>query len=177
MSDYTADDLKEAILDSSGKVHWQETDTYNWDAFLAAEEKWTEEQLIVQRKRYEWDLDKTHAPKYGDFAYPEPVVVDHANSPEEDEFSYDSFLGVLSKDDPIRIDGFGEAYLVDTFGGEGEGSSYWFVFKLLSSPSGVNQITRYFKVDGYYASYDGGYYDELYEVFPKQVQVTEWTQG
>lgn len=53
------------------------------------------------------------------------------------------------------------------YGGEGRGEAYWMV---ISVSDGVT--TRYFRKDGYYASYDGGYLDgDTYEVTPRSRQV------
>lgn len=60
----------------------------------------------------------------------------------------------------------------DEYGGEGQGDEYWYVFSVSDG-----KTKRHIKVDGWYASYDGGWYDEWYEVFPKQKTVTVWTQG
>jgi hypothetical protein len=51
-----------------------------------------------------------------------------------------------------------------SFGGEGEGDQYWMVISVSDGTT-----TRYFRRDGWYASYDGGYLDgETYEVSPKE---------
>ena len=55
----------------------------------------------------------------------------------------------------VAIPGIGQAVAVDRFGGEGEGDDYWFVFKV-TEPNGNERI---FKRNGWYASYDGGYYE------------------
>lgn len=58
--------------------------------------------------------------------------------------------------------------VVDSYGGEGEGDRYWMVISLSDGLT-----TRYFRRDGWYASYDGGYLDgETYEVKPKTKQIT-----
>jgi hypothetical protein len=54
------------------------------------------------------------------------------------------------------------------FGGEGEGEQYWVVVSLSDG-----NTTRYFRKDGWYASYDGGYLDgETYEVTPREKTIT-----
>lgn len=60
----------------------------------------------------------------------------------------------------------------DSYGGEGMGDEYWYVFGVRHPEHGE----RFFKVPGYYASYDGGYYEfeDVREVQPVQVMVTEW---
>ncbi len=52
--------------------------------------------------------------------------------------------------------------LEKSYGGEGQGNAYWMVISL---SDGIT--TRYFRKDGWYASYDGGHLDgETYEVNP-----------
>lgn len=58
--------------------------------------------------------------------------------------------------------------VVKSFGGEGEGDQYWMVISISDG-----ETTRYFRKDGWYASYDGGYLDgETYEVTPQERLVT-----
>jgi hypothetical protein len=53
-------------------------------------------------------------------------------------------------------------------GGEGQGDQYWVV---ISISDGLT--TRYFRRDGWYASYDGGYLDtDTFEVKPAEKVVT-----
>jgi hypothetical protein len=55
------------------------------------------------------------------------------------------------------------------FGGEGEGDSRWIVIKAVSD-DGTEQ---FFRMDGYYASYDGSTWDgEFYEVRPREKTIT-----
>jgi hypothetical protein len=57
---------------------------------------------------------------------------------------------------------------VENFGGEGKGDSRWVVFSFADATG-----TKYFRKDGYYASYDGSTWDgEFREVTPRQRQVT-----
>ncbi len=57
---------------------------------------------------------------------------------------------------------------VDDHGGEGEGDKYWVVVSISDG-----KTTRYFRKDGWYASYDGGYLDgETTEVTPQSRMVT-----
>lgn len=66
------------------------------------------------------------------------------------------------------IPGVGVIEVVEDEGGEGQGDEYWFVLKITDGES-----VRFFRMDGYYASYDGGYYDgELKEVHPVERVVT-----
>jgi hypothetical protein len=61
----------------------------------------------------------------------------------------------------------GPAYKVAEYGGEGQGDDLWVVFQVGD---------QFFKVEGYYSSWDGGRYDDPtpYEVEPVQVTVTEY---
>lgn len=63
----------------------------------------------------------------------------------------------------------GRAKLVADFGGEGQGEELWVVFSL------GDQL---FRVDGYYASWDGSNWDgaEPYEVEPVPVVVTQYNR-
>lgn len=64
----------------------------------------------------------------------------------------------------FEVPGLPTIRYIDSYGGEGQGDDYWVVFKCGE---------QYFRVDGWYASYDGGELDgELYEVFPRQVTST-----
>lgn len=61
----------------------------------------------------------------------------------------------------------GPAYLVEDFGGEGQGEERWVVFSV------GDQL---FKVEGYYASWDGTTWDDPtpFEVKPKDVVVVRY---
>ena len=64
------------------------------------------------------------------------------------------------------------AEVVTSYGGEGDGDQYWMVISITDSIT-----TRFFRKDGWYASYDGGYLDgETYEVQPKEKLVTFYEQ-
>jgi hypothetical protein len=104
-------------------------------------------------------------PKIEDFKYDAPKVEKHTVVVE----GYYHLHELLEETgDEGILTPFGMLYFVDSYGGEGEGDQYWYVFKV------AGPVNRFFKVDGYYQSYSGGEYDNLYEVFPKQVQVTQW---
>ncbi|ANA86355.1 hypothetical protein BH762_gp012 [Gordonia phage OneUp] len=69
----------------------------------------------------------------------------------------------------LKIPGIGLATLERTHGGEGEGDQYWFVFKITDDDGNV----RYFRREGWYASYDGGHYDgPTVEVRPAEKVIT-----
>jgi len=60
------------------------------------------------------------------------------------------------------------AKVVSEYGGEGKGDQYWMVVSLSDG-----ETTRYFRKDGWYASYDGGSLDgDTYEVKPAERLVT-----
>lgn len=64
------------------------------------------------------------------------------------------------------LDGF-TAKRVAEYGGEGEGDQYWVVISLSDG-----EVTRYFRKDGWYASYDGGELDgDTSEVRPAEKTV------
>lgn len=65
------------------------------------------------------------------------------------------FEDLAWKDKVLDLPSIGQARYVDNFGGEGEGDQYWFVF----SVTDADGETRFFRRDGYYASFYGGYYD------------------
>ena len=68
--------------------------------------------------------------------------------------------------------GFGWLYEVEECygGGEGDGETYWIVFSLTNGAS-----KTYWQVDGYYASYDGGYLDgDPFQVVKKEVMKEIW---
>ena len=66
------------------------------------------------------------------------------------------------------FDGFTLVHIETHGGGEGSGEEYWMVFAV---QVGGNNIA-YFKWSGYYASYDGGYLTDLYEVIPVEKTIT-----
>ncbi len=68
------------------------------------------------------------------------------------------------KKNTVEVPGLPTLKYVDSYGGEGQGDAYWVVFSV---------DNQFFRIDGWYASYDGGELDgELYEVFPEEVTKT-----
>lgn len=57
----------------------------------------------------------------------------------------------------------------DSYGGEGEGETYWSVYKFTK---GIESV--YVEFNGSYQSYDGSTFDEWYFVEPKVVLVTQF---
>lgn len=58
---------------------------------------------------------------------------------------------------------------IDSYGGEGQGNDYWMVLEIEFSDR-----VKCFELSGYYASYDGGYYEDIKEVKPVDKVVTVW---
>lgn len=68
------------------------------------------------------------------------------------------------------VEGLGKVVKVDDYGGEGQGDEYWVVFSVTKG-----DVTRHFRMDGWYQSYNGGEFDgDLKEVRPKQKTITVW---
>lgn len=113
---------------------------------------------------------KFHYPAvtYGNDTYPErwDSIVDR-------DADWDTFRET-GESHPEEVEGLGTVFTVHEWGGEGEGDSYGFVLKVLApSDVALPPIVRYFEMSGYWASYDGGYYDgELKEVKPVVREVT-----
>jgi hypothetical protein len=61
----------------------------------------------------------------------------------------------------------------DSYGGEGQGDQYWRILKVVNTDTNE---TKYWQHDGYYASYDGGHYENIFEVKPVQETITVWKQ-
>jgi hypothetical protein len=96
---------------------------------------------------------------------------------EPTEENMKSLLNREGKYDPVPSDlkyGYGpfeiNGYILSTeaeYGGEGQGEDYWVVVRVEK-----DGISTYWKYDGWYASYDGGYLENVYKVEPKQKMVT-----
>lgn len=70
----------------------------------------------------------------------------------------------------LEIAGLGTVSHIESFGGEGQGDQYWMVFKITDG-----DVSRTFKRDGWYASYDGGYLEgPTTEVKAVQKTITVW---
>lgn len=57
---------------------------------------------------------------------------------------------------PFELDGYEIGVAADVGGGEGDGEERYVVFKIFNGTE-----TRYFRYDGYYASWDGSTFDDL----------------
>lgn len=94
------------------------------------------------------------------------VELIYALKKEGVEYNYDG--------DYSRTDlGHGWEYKCEElFGGcEGSGEEHWIVFSLKKN----NELIGYWKIEGYYASYDGAYLDgDLYKVVQREKLVLVW---
>jgi len=78
------------------------------------------------------------------------------------------------EDEPVSIDGY-DVCTVHQFGGEGKGDEYFYVLKV--SYDGKDK--GFVKIPGSWASYQGSelYLDDMYEVIPKEVTVTQYVKA
>ena len=97
-------------------------------------------------------------------------TVDEENQAIQGEGGEDVFA--LDSNDDLVIDG-ALVKVVDSYGGEGQGSDFWVVVSVEKE----GEVTRYVKNSGWYASYDGGYFDSTKgtEVFPFKKVSTSWS--
>mgnify|MGYP003640833800 CR=1 FL=1 len=58
---------------------------------------------------------------------------------------------------------------MDSYGGEDCGSEYWCVWEFTRG----DEVAR-FKFEGWYASYDGATFEQVFEVNPVQKTITVW---
>lgn len=140
---------------------------YDWNAYYTATRDW-ERKVTAEGKDY-WAIEQPEdlTPENYKYDPPKEETEEIHLADGLSEFAY-----TLQNYKMVTVPGFGTFEHVDSYGGEGEGESYWEVFKFTSEDGSEE---GYFKLDGYYQSYDGGYYDELYQVYPKQVEVTQWS--
>lgn len=63
---------------------------------------------------------------------------------------------------------------VECYGGEGQGDEYWVVISVTDKDTSE---TKFIRNNGWYASYDGGYFDDFigFQVYPQIVKITEWS--
>lgn len=64
---------------------------------------------------------------------------------------------------------------VENYGGEGQGDEYWVVISVTDIDTGE---TKFIRNNGWYASYDGGYFDDNFgfQVYPQTVMTTDWSR-
>ncbi|WPH57741.1 hypothetical protein [Mycobacterium phage WXIN] len=74
----------------------------------------------------------------------------------------------------VSLDGIGYAELIDQFGGEGKGDDYWFVIKVTDEAG----EERFFRRNGYYASFHGSDLDgPTDEVKQQEKVITVWVKA
>lgn len=98
---------------------------------------------------------------------------------KEEDFDYDvwsEFYEALSTKEwsekyDVKVPALasGPAYLVEDFGGEGQGDQRYVIFSIGD---------QFFKVEGSYSSWDGDYWEDVepFEVFPQEVTVTQYSR-
>ena len=112
----------------------------------------------------------------------ERAVSDGINALEHDEIVNSLFYEELSMeglkkypDDFAELAKFAASLdltdfkMVDSYGGEGQGDTYYKVFKFESGDK-----VAHIKFDGYYSSYEGSEYQQAFLVEPKEVTVIEY---
>ena len=112
----------------------------------------------------------------------ERAVLDGINALERDEIVNTFFYEALSMEglkkypeDFAEISKFAASLdltdfkMVDSYGGEGQGDTYYKVFKFESGDKAAH-----IKFDGYYSSYEGSEYRQAFLVEPKEVTVIEY---
>jgi hypothetical protein len=174
-------ELINELVEGEQEVVTRDTWHYDYDALEAARVQFREGHHYMPY--YEISLRDGY-PSLDAFRYPEPKVIEKNETID----GWYELIEALENAGDLGVDapGIGKMILVEQYGGEGRGDEYWFVFKVgpLLTPDESDDVSkgrafepefRYFKVDGYYQSYSGGDYDEVYEVFPKQVVRTEWS--
>lgn len=85
----------------------------------------------------------------------------------DENISYDAAM----KEDSLQIFKNNNIFfsLEDSYGGEGQGDSYWSVYKFVNTEN--NEDVVYVKFDGWYASYSGSEFSRMYFVEPKEETV------
>lgn len=112
----------------------------------------------------------------------ERAVLDGINALERDEIVNTFFYEALSMEglnkypeDFAEIAKFAASLdltdfkMADSYGGEGQGDTYYKVFKFESGDK-----VAHIKFDGYYSSYEGSEYRQAFLVEPKEVTVIEY---
>lgn len=152
MSDYTVNDIDTLVEETGWDYTYRpyvknpETGKYgDGPETVAHTEGWGEFSEYIDVQKSRWN-DETKKR--------EPLP--------EDEIEYVEFPGI------------GRIEMVESFGGEGEGDQYWFVFKITDADGNV----RFFRRNGWYASFNGGYYDgPTEEVKPAEKTITVWVKA
>lgn len=83
---------------------------------------------------------------------------------------WDAWAEQDTSTEAVMVDGLGLVSMVQSFGGEGQGDEYYIIFHV-----DAGEWEQYYKLGGYYSSYDGGYYEgPLYKTTPVVREVTFW---
>ncbi len=126
----------------------------------------------VEENLYAWEQESVHVKEYVSLSGRHNIPA-YDYVPDNDDLDAWSDLSARGVTVPFTT-GLVEVTQIASAGGEGDGDQYWYVMKIAPLDG---QQERYFKADGHYASFDGGEYDSFFEVFPKQVLRTEWSQN
>lgn len=107
------------------------------------------------------------------------LLESYGYKPTNLEFSlfeaYKEFCDEFYKDYKVVLGGGDKVELIkiDSFGGEGKGDQYWIVFSVKFNGKDLGT----YKLDGWYASYNGHEFDDyyaFYEVEQKEVVTKKW---
>lgn len=101
------------------------------------------------------------------------AIVDFVEREFEDNWTELAYSTTIHHDVP----GVGTLRLVEQVGGEGEGDHYHLVFEvILDQVDFKSNVPVFFKIDGFYSSYDGVDFDEaeLYRAEPRNKVVVEY---
>ncbi len=97
------------------------------------------------------------------------LLLDNFTSSDMSELRNDEYnMRWISDSLKEKIEALGLTFaLVDCYGGEDMGSEHWYVFSVEKD----GHEKTLFRIDGWYQSFDGCYYDDemaFYEVVPKE---------
>lgn len=100
-------------------------------------------------------FEYTYKSRYSDFTY------------EETTSWHEYWCGEIG--DALEIPGVGKVSIEATHGGEGEGDQAWVVLRIEHEDG----TTKFYRKDGYYASYDGAEFDgDFRQVVPTPKTIT-----
>ncbi len=93
-----------------------------------------------------------------------PTVENILKYIHSDDDEYEEMLEFSYYSATLSLNGWFLEHVYREGGREGDGAEYWIVF----SASKENEKTKYFRVDGWYQSYDGSELDwnDMYEAMP-----------
>lgn len=84
--------------------------------------------------------------------------------------SLESIKYEVDEGDEVEINSSYSLVFKESYGGEGMGDSFYFVFSIFDRKE--NRDVSFWQWDGYYASYEGGNLDDLFEVTAKEITKT-----